>query len=443
MLKLIVCMDAKSGIGKDNKLPWKVPGELTHFKNTTTGHTVVMGRKTHESIGRLLPNRDNIVLSHNRDLKIEGALVTDDIQTVLDIAKTKDVYIIGGKQIYDLFVDYYDELIITRLPDSYVCDTYLNLNLKFFKLSQVIKHEGFEVEYYTSIRNKVLFGKPAVDHIKGKLFKAVHKWGTNHPAPHLMLVQVGDNFASNIYIQNKVKLGESLGIQVTHKQFDNCSEATLIETLHQYNADPTIHGILVQLPLPAGFDTTKVCAAVDPIKDVDCFNPSNVGQLWIDPYAETVNAIPCTPYGIIQLMKYYKISLASKNVVIVGRSNIVGKPIASLLLKENCTIQICHSQTVDLKQKCKAADILIAALGKAKFITSEYLKQNAIVIDVGINRDLNNKVCGDVDFESVVDLVQFISPVPFGVGPMTLIMLFNNLLKCYAKQLNFSLNDLL
>lgn len=433
MLKLIVCVDSNNGIGLNNKLPWNIKSEMQHFKNTTINHTVVMGRKTYESIGRLLPNRNNIILSNNVDYKVDGALVTNNIQEIIDLSKTREVFIIGGKSIYDIFLNYCDELIISKLFTSYECDTFIKFNLRFFELEQTIKQDEFEINYYKSMGDKILFGSKVVNKIKNELLaKKDFLLKQYKVVPQLAIIQFNDDFASNVYIRNKIKLGKELGIIVNHIQLTNSTQEELISEIHKLNDDINVHGILIQLPLPKEIDTNIIFRNISPTKDVDCFHPENVGQLWTQPFFDN-KPLPCTPYGIIKLLDFYKIDLVSKNITIVGRSNIVGKPLASLLLYRNATVKICHSKTKDLIEQCKWADILVVSIGQPKLINSKHVKDGTIVIDVGINRDDKNKLCGDVDFDDVITKVKSITPVPFGIGPITLIMLFNNLLNAYLK----------
>ena len=237
---------------------------------------------------------------------------------------------------------------------------------------------------------------------------------------------VGDDPASAVYVRNKQKACEEVGIlSVTHHLDAETTEAALIKLVQDLNNDQNITGILVQLPLPSHIDEKKVLLAIDPDKDVDGFHPMNVGRLCSgeDGY------VSCTPAGVIALLKRYGIDAAGKECVIIGRSNIVGKPMIQLMLQENATVTVCHSKTKDLASVCARADILIAAIGKPKFVTADFVKDGAVVIDVGINRDENGKLCGDVDFETVKEKASFITPVPGGVGPMTIAMLLENCCK--------------
>ena len=239
----------------------------------------------------------------------------------------------------------------------------------------------------------------------------------------LAVIQVGEDPASTVYVGNKKKACEYIGIgSVSYELSENTSEAELLSIIDELNNKPEIIGILVQLPVPKHIDEDKIIKAISPRKDVDGFHVENVGALCVG----NRGFVSCTPAGVIQLLKRSNVEIAGKHCVIIGRSNIVGKPMALLMLRENATVTICHSKTQNLKEICKGADILIAAVGKPRMINSEYVKEGAVVIDVGIHRDENNKMCGDVDFDDVKDIVSKITPVPGGVGPMTIAMLMNN-----------------
>ncbi len=244
--------------------------------------------------------------------------------------------------------------------------------------------------------------------------------------PTLCVVIVGDDQASKVYVSNKHKACEYTGINSkTIELPENTTEEELLKVVDDLNKDKEINGILVQLPLPKHINEHKILFAIDKDKDVDCFNPYNVGLLQIGQkkYA------PCTPFGVIKLLEHYNIPMEGKNVVIIGRSNIVGKPLQALFTENNATVTLAHSRTKDLKEVCKRADILVAAIGKAKFVTEDYVKDGAIVIDVGINRDeVTGKLCGDVDFDNVCEKTSYITKVPGGVGPMTIAVLMENLL---------------
>ena len=239
----------------------------------------------------------------------------------------------------------------------------------------------------------------------------------------LAVIQVGNDPASSVYVNNKKKACAYIGIESESYELpEETSEAELLALVERLNQEEHVNGILVQLPLPAQMDEDKVIRAIYPQKDVDGFHPQSVGRLWIGEKG----FLSCTPAGIIQLLKRSGIEMDGKECVVIGRSNIVGKPMAALLLRENATVTIAHSHTRDLKEITKRADILIVAVGKQKLIGPEYIKEGAVVIDVGMHRDANGKLCGDVDFDSVEPKASAITPVPGGVGPMTIAMLMNN-----------------
>ena len=249
--------------------------------------------------------------------------------------------------------------------------------------------------------------------------------------PTLAVIQIGDDEASNIYINSKRKSCENVGINFIHAKFnEDSTEQEIINKIIEFNNDNYINGILIQLPLPKKFDTYKLLNLINKNKDVDGLTDINMGLLFKD----NNNLIPCTPQGIIRLLEEYNIDLLGKHAVIVGRSNLVGKPLAMLLLQSGATVTICHSKTVDLKQYTKQADILICAVGKKDLITKDMVKENAVVVDVGMNR-VDGKLYGDVDFENIKDIASYITPVPGGVGPMTVAMLLSNVLKNYEKNL--------
>ncbi len=275
---------------------------------------------------------------------------------------------------------------------------------------------------------KIIDGKLVQSQICDELKKEIEKLKSRNIVPTLKIIQVGDNQASNVYVRNKIKLSETVGINTTvDKLPENITETELINRIKDLNNDKNINGILVQLPIPSHLSEKEVIETIVPDKDVDCFNLVNVGKLWTAK-KQDIYLKPCTPCGVIEMLKKYNVEMSGKHVVIIGRSNIVGKPQAALFLLENATVTICHSKTTNLKEVCKQADILVAAIGRAKMINHEYIKQGAVVIDVGMNRDENNKLCGDVDFENVKDIVSYITPVPGGVGPMTITILLKNLI---------------
>ena len=241
--------------------------------------------------------------------------------------------------------------------------------------------------------------------------------------PCLAVVLVGDNSASKVYVSNKQKACEAVGIKsVSHVLPGETTEEELLKLIDELNADKSVHGILVQMPVPKHIDDRKVIMAISPDKDVDCFHPVNVGYL----HTGAKGFLPCTPAGIIELIKRSGHSIAGKNCVVIGRSNIVGKPVAMLLMQENGTVTICHSKTQDLAGICRGADIIVSATGKVDTVTADMVKEGAIIIDVGMNRNAEGKLCGDVDFENVKEVAGAITPVPGGVGPMTIAMLMKN-----------------
>ena len=245
--------------------------------------------------------------------------------------------------------------------------------------------------------------------------------------PTLAVVKVGNDEASQIYVQNKIKKAQEIGINAKIIQFsDDISQSWLETEVEKLANDEEINAILVQLPLPKGLDAKRIIEKIPPQKDVDGFHPYNLGKLLS---GEKPYFIPCTPLGIIELLKEYSINIAGKNAVIIGRSNIVGKPLAALMTNMDATVTLCHSKTTNLKEITKRADIVVAAIGNPQFITADYIKQDAVVIDVGINRDENGKIIGDVDFEEVKNIASHITPVPKGIGPMTIAMLMQNTLR--------------
>lgn len=248
--------------------------------------------------------------------------------------------------------------------------------------------------------------------------------------PSLAVIQVGDNKASSIYIKNKKKACEEVGIRFEHIKFnDTISEELVINEIKRLNNDISINGILVQLPLPLGFDEGKIINTISPVKDVDGLTYQNVGNLVL----ENDCLVPCTPLGVMELLKAYNVRLSGKNVCLVGRSNLVGKPLIQLLLRNDATLSICHSKSLDIKNHTKQADVLIVAAGHPNLITKDMVKDGVVIIDVGINKE-GNLLCGDVDFDGVSKKASLITPVPGGVGPMTVACLLKNVVKAYQIQ---------
>lgn len=278
--------------------------------------------------------------------------------------------------------------------------------------------------------SQIIDGKKISQEIKDELKEKVAKLKEQGTEIALAVIQVGEDPASSVYVRNKKRACEYIGIEsVAYEIPETTTQDELLAIIDDCNKNPKINGILVQLPLPDHIDEDTVIKAIAPEKDVDGFHPQSVGAMTIgEP-----GFLPCTPAGIIQLLKRSGVEIEGKECVIIGRSNIVGKPMALLLLRENGTVTICHSRTKNLKEVAKRADILVAALGRPKFIDESYVKVGAVVIDVGIHRDANNKLCGDVDFDRVAPHTSAITPVPGGVGPMTIAMLMNNCVESAEK----------
>ena len=279
--------------------------------------------------------------------------------------------------------------------------------------------------------SQLIDGKQISKQIKDELKEEVQRLSAAGRKACLAVVQVGDDPASSVYVRNKKKACAYIGIE--SKSFELPEETTeeeLVSLVKELNSDDEVNGILVQHPLPKHIDEDKIIRTISPDKDVDGFHPVSVGRLWIGEKG----FLSCTPAGIIQLLKRSGITIEGKECVIIGRSNIVGKPMAALLLRENGTVTVTHSRTKNLKEVTKRADILIVAIGKKQFITSEYVKEGAVVIDVGMHRDENNHLCGDVDFADVEPHTSAITPVPGGVGPMTIAMLMNNCVETIRTQ---------
>ena len=266
-------------------------------------------------------------------------------------------------------------------------------------------------------------GKKISKEIKDELKAKVEQYKKEGKECSLAVIQVGNDPASSVYVGNKKKACEYIGIgSVSYELPEETTEQELLDLIAKLNNDRKINGILCQLPLPKHIDEDKIINAISPEKDVDGFHPQSVGSLVIGQ----PGFVSCTPAGIIELLKRSGIEISGKNCVVIGRSNIVGKPMSLLMLRENATVTICHSKTKNLQAVCKQADILIVAIGKPQYIGAEYVKDGAVVIDVGIHRDENNKLCGDVKFDEVEPVASYITPVPGGVGPMTNAMLMNN-----------------
>ena len=276
----------------------------------------------------------------------------------------------------------------------------------------------------------IIDGIKTAQQIKDEVKGAVSALAARGVFPKLAVVLAGSDPASLIYIRNKKKACEYTGIGSEIFELKaSAAESDLLDLIARLNDDKTVSGVLVQSPLPAHINAQNAFAAVSPEKDVDCFNPVSVGLLSVG----TPTFLPCTPAGVIELLKRYNIEISGKNCVILGRSNIVGKPMFNLLLRENATVTVCHSKTRDLPGITKRADILISAAGAEKIITADMLKEGAVVIDVGINKNAQGRLCGDVDFDACARAASFITPVPGGVGPMTVAMLMKNCVKAVDK----------
>lgn len=278
---------------------------------------------------------------------------------------------------------------------------------------------------------EILNGKEVSQKIKEGLKKEVEELKKDGIFPKLAVIMVGEDPSSKIYVRNKSIACMEVGIEYEEYLLDNnTTMEELLGLIDKLNNDNSINGILLQSPIPRGLDINEAFKAIDPKKDVDGFNPCNVGKLCLGQ--DTL--VSCTPYGIIKLLEEYGINIEGKDAVVVGRSNIVGKPMMQCLLNKNATVTICHSKTIKLERVTKKADILVVAIGKPKFITADMVKEGAIVIDVGINRGKDGKLCGDVDYDGVSEVASYITPVPGGVGPMTIAMLMNNIVKATRLQ---------
>lgn len=277
----------------------------------------------------------------------------------------------------------------------------------------------------------ILNGKLVAKKIKEELKIEVDKLREKGIIPKLAVIMVGDNPASKVYVKNKSKACQKVGVEFEEFLLnENITQNELFDLIDKLNADDSINGILLQSPIPNHLDQNMAFKRIDHKKDIDGFNPINVGNLSIGNDC----FISCTPYGVMKILEYYNIELEGKNAVVLGRSNIVGKPMVQCLLDKNATVTVCHSRTKNIKEITKSADILISAIGKPKFVTYDMVKKDAVVIDVGINRLENGKICGDVDFEEVSKIASKITPVPGGVGPMTIAMLMYNLVKATKNQ---------
>lgn len=279
---------------------------------------------------------------------------------------------------------------------------------------------------------EIISGKIISQAVKDRIKSETDELKKHGTVPGLAVIIVGNDPASKVYVGSKEKACNELGMYSEKYELpENTTESELLSLIEKLNGDNKIHGILCQLPLPRHLDEKAVINAIDPKKDVDAFHPQNVGRIMIGDY----DFLPCTPAGIMEMLRFTGIETKGKHCVVIGRSNIVGKPMALLMLHADATVTICHSKTAGLKDICREADILIAAVGKPKFVTADMVKPGAVVIDVGMNRPEGGKLCGDVDFESVEPICSAITPVPGGVGPMTIAMLMQNTLTAAKKTL--------
>ena len=277
----------------------------------------------------------------------------------------------------------------------------------------------------------VINGRELADQMQAEIQKDVEKMTQQGIQPGLVVLLVGENPASQTYVRNKKRAAAKIGIlSKVEKLPETISEEELLAEIDKYNQDSRFHGILVQLPLPKHIDEEKILLAIDPKKDVDGFHPMNLGRLFVGK----PEMIPCTPYGIMKMFEAYDIDLTGKRAVVIGRSNIVGKPMAQLLLMKNATVTIAHSKTEHLAEVAKEADILVVAIGRGHFVTKEFVKPGAVVIDVGMNRNQEGKLIGDVAFDEVSEIASYITPVPKGVGPMTITMLMYQTVEAAKKQ---------
>lgn len=278
---------------------------------------------------------------------------------------------------------------------------------------------------------QILDGKKVSQRVKDELKDKVAGLKAQGIEPGLAVIIVGNDSASRVYVNNKKKACEYIGIRSEEYALpEETTEQELLRLVNELNGRKDIHGILCQLPLPKHINEETILCAIDPVKDVDAFHPVNVGKIMIGDF----DFLPCTPAGVMELIAESGIDLCGKECVVIGRSNIVGKPQAMLLLHKNATVTICHSKTKDLKEVCRRADVLVVAVGRAKMVDADYIKEGAVVIDVGMDRDEDGKLCGDVDFESACTKASYITPVPGGVGPMTIATLMKNAVTAAVKQ---------
>ncbi|MFC4652804.1 bifunctional methylenetetrahydrofolate dehydrogenase/methenyltetrahydrofolate cyclohydrolase [Lactococcus nasutitermitis] len=284
----------------------------------------------------------------------------------------------------------------------------------------------------------IIDGKMLAEKMQADLKLKVARLQSQGIVPGLLVILVGEDNASQIYVRNKARVADKIGIRSeTLRLAENVSEQELLNVIEKYNKDDNWHGILVQLPLPNHINEGRILHAIDPKKDVDGFHSYNMGRLM----AGNPAMVPSTPAGIVEMLRAYNVELSGKRAVVVGRSNIVGKPMAMMLLAENATVTIAHSKTENLATLTKEADVLVVAIGRANFVTADFIKSGAVVIDVGMNRDENGKLCGDVKFDEVSEVASLITPVPGGVGPMTITMLMEQTVEACMKSINNMTDD--
>ena len=283
------------------------------------------------------------------------------------------------------------------------------------------------------MNEKIVDGKKIAKEIRKKLKISCDELKEKGITPKLAVIMVGEDKASQVYVRNKSKVCDEIGIEFEEFILDkNIKQEEIIKLIDNLNKDNNVHGILLQSPIPEHLDINEAFKKIAPEKDVDGFNPINIGKLCLNQ--DTF--VSCTPYGVMKMFEVYNIDLTGKNVTILGRSNIVGKPLIQCCLNKNATVTVCHSKTKNLKEHTQNADIVISAIGKSKFVTEDMIKQGAVVIDIGINRGEDGKLTGDVDFENVSKKASYITPVPGGVGPMTITMLMNNVIKATTEIYN-------
>lgn len=279
---------------------------------------------------------------------------------------------------------------------------------------------------------EIIDGKELAKKVRKELKQEVNELKEKGITPKLAVIMVGDDSGSQVYVKNKSKACEKVGIEFEEYLFNaDLAEDELLNLINKLNGDSSVHGILLQSPVPKHININKAFRTISPDKDVDGFNPVNVGNLTIGEDA----FISCTPYGIVKMLEEYNIETVGKNAVILGRSNIVGKPMIQCMLNKNSTVTVCHSKTQNIGEVIKGADIVIAAIGKPKFVTADMVKDGAVVIDVGINRLEDGSICGDVDYDDISEKASYITPVPGGVGPMTIAMLLTNVVKSAKKEI--------